>query len=81
MKAAGIEPASDFDATGKLRCGCVICEDCRAANALHGPCPDCRWMASLDADLQGIITVWNGLPAAIKAAFVVLVRSQSVWKE
>jgi hypothetical protein len=38
-------------------------------------------MASLDADLQGIIADWNELPAAIKAAFVILVRSQSAWKE
>jgi hypothetical protein len=72
MEAAGIEPASDFDATGQLPCGRVICEECRAANALQGPCSDCHWMAFLDADLQRIVAAWNGLPAAIKAAFVVL---------
>ena len=35
MEAAGIEPSKDFAATGKLPCGCVICEECRAALALQ----------------------------------------------
>jgi len=42
---------------------------------------DLRLSAWLNGDLQRVIAAWNGLPAAIKAAFVILVRSQSVWKE
>ncbi len=33
---------------------------------------------SLDADLPRAIAAWNGLRTAIKAAYVVLIRSQSV---
>ena len=76
MEAAGIEPAGDFAATGKLPCGCVICEECRAANALHGDCSSCLCMASLDADLQQIVETWSSLPGPIRAAILTLAKLQ-----
>jgi hypothetical protein len=63
---------------GKLPCGCVICEQCRAANALHDACSEKHCMAPLDADLQCIVAAWNVLPSAIKAAILVLAQSQCV---
>jgi hypothetical protein len=76
MEAAGIEPESNLTATGELPCGCVICKECLAANALYGPCSDCHWMASLDADLQRVVAAWNRLSAAIKTAIVFLIKSR-----
>jgi hypothetical protein len=73
----GFEPANDFDATGTLPCGCVICDECRAANALQikgteGHCP-----AAVDPDLQFIAEAWAALPVAQRKAIVVLVGGAS----
>ena len=76
MAEAGIEPASDFNATGKLPCGCVICENCRAALALHFGRPGWLELASADADLQRVVTAWTDLPDAIRRALIALVGSQ-----
>jgi len=75
MEAAGIEPASDFDATGKLPCGCVFCEECRAANALQSKRSTWLNMASLDADLHRVIASWPALPGPIRAAMMALVAT------
>jgi hypothetical protein len=68
----GIESAGDFDATGNLPCGCVICEKCRAANALYAGRPNFLDLALIVADLQGVIAAWSMLPAAVRAAMTVL---------
>jgi hypothetical protein len=70
----GFEPTSDFDATGNLRCGCVICERCRAANALHIDSTNLLDLASSDADLQRIAAAWDRLAKAAKAAIVALLE-------
>jgi hypothetical protein len=77
MEAAGIEPAVDFDASGKLDCGCVICEECRAAMALHSDGTDWLDLAMADADLQSVNREWSVLTAPLKAAIRALIRSQS----
>jgi hypothetical protein len=77
MEAAGIEPAVDFDATGKLDCGCVICEECRAAMALHSDVTDWLDLALADPDLQSVIRAWTVLGAPLKAAIRALIGSQS----
>jgi hypothetical protein len=72
MEAAGIEPASDFDTTGQLPCGCVVCEECRAANALHCESSNCLSLASTDPNLQRVIAAWDTLSKAAKAAILAL---------
>jgi hypothetical protein len=42
MAEAGIEPNGDFDAIGNLPCDCVICGECRDANALLLGCSNWR---------------------------------------
>jgi len=71
----GIEPAFGFLATGKLPCCCAICEECRAAGALHFPHTAWLELASFDPDLRRVIAAWSGLPAAIRKAILVLVGS------
>jgi hypothetical protein len=73
---AGFEPDADFAATGILPCGCMICQECRAALALHSSCPEWLEVAFDDADLQRIVTTRDGLPRAIKTAITALVGSQ-----
>jgi hypothetical protein len=75
MEAAGIEPAADFDLSGKLDCGCVICEECRAAMALHPQGLDWLDLAQNDADLQSVIGAWNGLAEPIRRAIRALLGS------
>jgi len=74
--AAGIEPALSFNATGNLPCGCVICEECRAALALQTESLEWLAMALFDADLQRVIMVWDSLPTLIRNAILALARLQ-----
>jgi hypothetical protein len=71
----GFEPTIDFDATGDLSCRCVICQECRAANALHSGCLTWLELASRDTDLRRVIDAWEKLPAAIRRAIVTLVSA------
>jgi hypothetical protein len=75
MEAAGIEPSGDFAASGILPCGCVICEECRAARALQNGCSTWLDLSSLDADLQSVHAAWGGLPTAIRKAVLALIGS------
>jgi len=59
----------------------VICEECRAARALHADCSGCLGLASFDADWQRVITAWGGLPAAIRTAITFLIASQNCGPE
>jgi hypothetical protein len=72
-KGSGIEPAFNSDATDFLPCGCVNCQQCRAARALHLGCPDWLYVASADADLQRVIAAWDALPQAIRAAVMAVI--------
>ncbi len=75
MEAAGIEPSNDLAATGLLPCGCVICEKCRAALALHSWRPEWLEVAFDDAELQRVVELWDRLPFAIRAAIKALLWS------
>jgi hypothetical protein len=66
----------DIDLNLAGRGSCVICEDCRAAWALHFGSANGLDMSSLDADLQSVHVAWGGLPAAIRKAIAVLVETQ-----
>jgi len=72
---AGIEPALDFDATGIPPCGCVIWEQCRAANALHSGRPEWLEMALDDTDLQRVVEAWADLPESMRKAIAFLVTN------
>jgi hypothetical protein len=76
MEAAGIEPADDSDATADSACDCEVCQECRAAYALHFECFKSRLLASFDADLQQLMNGWACLPEAIRAAIIALAESQ-----
>ena len=73
MAGAGIEPASNSDATDILPCSCVNCQQCRAARALHFGCPDWLSVASSDADLHRVISSWDALPQAIRTAVMAVI--------
>jgi hypothetical protein len=53
----------------------VICEECRAALALHSECFKRQLLASLDADLLAVIARWDSLPGAIRKAMMDLLES------
>jgi hypothetical protein len=78
VKAAGIEPAVDFDPSDKLDCGCVICEECRAAMVLYPHSLDWLDLALADADLQSVIRAWKGLAEPIRRAIWALLGSQGL---
>jgi hypothetical protein len=65
MKAAGIEPASGLEPTVNCDCGCIKCHHPCAAWALHPGGSHCRFLASLDAELQRMVAAWHCLPVAI----------------
>jgi|GEM_PF-7096905 len=72
--AAEIERSNDFDATGKLPCGCVICEECRAALALQNWRLERLEVAFADAELQRVVEAWNQLSTSVRAAIAILVK-------
>lgn len=72
----GLEPTADFNLTGILPCGCVICEECRAALALQMARSEWLDLAPVDAGLQRVIAVWDRLPDAIRLAIAALVECQ-----
>ncbi len=73
--ATGFEPEPDSATSNCTSCGCVDCEMCRAANALH--LGRLQWLESAlnDADLRRVILGWAGLPEAIRDAITVLAGS------
>ena len=74
----GFEPTLNSAATDDGLCGCENCQSVRAARALYVGGPNCPALASLDADLQQVITAWEGLPEAIRRAILGLVTSQNI---
>jgi hypothetical protein len=72
VEAAGIEPSADFDVTANCVCDCENCQGCRAANALHFWCFKCRFLASLDADLQCLFARWDQLDEFAREAIAAI---------
>jgi hypothetical protein len=60
---AGFEPAGDSDITADGECTCDFCLG--AANALQTDGSRCLDVASHDANLQQVISVWDELPVAM----------------
>jgi hypothetical protein len=58
-----------------LPCGCVICDECRAATALHSSVADRPNLASIDADLRNVLDAWSRLPNSIRRAILALVEA------
>jgi hypothetical protein len=50
-----------FGATIDSAFDCEMCQQCRAAYALHFECFKGHFLASLDADLQRVISAWKSL--------------------
>ncbi len=71
VEAAGIEHGDDIIANEDQLCSCEKCQECRAANALHGNCSTGRYLASLDPDLQSLIASWGSLDEASKGRLIV----------
>jgi hypothetical protein len=76
VEAAGIEPGADFDATETRVCDCENCQLCRAAYALHLECFKCRYLATLDKDLQRVIRDWANLKPSVRSAICSLVPTR-----
>ncbi len=74
-RAAGIEPASDFDGTAETPCDCVKCKDARAAQALHLGRSNWLDLSSIDADLLTVVLAWEKISEPIRKAIVSLVES------
>jgi hypothetical protein len=53
-------------------CTCDFYQDWRAANALQKVGSSCRDEALPDADLQRVISAWNGLPEVLRSAILAL---------
>jgi hypothetical protein len=73
LGATGFEAADESAVTADDDCPCEFCLGWRAANALQGRGSNCLDLASRDADLQRVISVWAVLPAAIRRAVVALI--------
>jgi len=71
--ATGFEPLADFERSNCSDCGCVDCEMCCAANALHSGRLDWLRLTLADAELHRVIAVWATLPTEIKRAVVAVV--------
>jgi hypothetical protein len=72
MEAAGIEPASDSDATPNPQTVCISCPQCGAAYALHLKDTGWREVAVVDADLQAVLQAWGELPVENRKAILSL---------
>ena len=66
----GLEPLRNSNTTVVLPCGCVICQECRAAQALHLECPEWHELVANDIDLQAVIKGWAALPDVICKAIL-----------
>ena len=71
--ATGFESAGNFDVTADWECPCDFCLGWRAANALQNNGINCLDVAQLDADLQRVISAWNGLAEVIRRVVLTLV--------
>ncbi len=74
-RAAGIEPAGNFDGTTETICDCVNCEQCRSAPALHSGRPNWLDLSSIDSDLQSVVLAWEQISGPIRKAIVGLVEA------
>ena len=72
-RSTGTLSAADSDAIDVLPCGCVICEECRAARVLQPGRSNWLDTSSLDADLQRVIVAWDLLPEAVRTAVLALI--------
>jgi hypothetical protein len=77
VEAAGIEPASEIDATDSTASVCENQQPPRAANALHGSDANCLSLSLADSDLHFLITIWSGLSVEVREALVALAKSSA----
>jgi hypothetical protein len=71
----GIEPPSTNDGTDLGQKSCELCQGCCAAPALHFEGTQRQLLASIDPDLQTVMSGWNRLPDAVRAAITMLIRA------
>lgn len=77
-RVAGFEPVADFDATADGDCTCDFCQGWCAAKALQDGGSNRLDATSFDADLQRVVSIWGGLPDAIRRAVFALIGAGSI---
>ena len=73
--ATGFEAADKIVVTDDCDCPCDFCQGCALANALQTDGSNCLDLASLDADLQCVISAWDGLPEVVRRIVLTLVST------
>ena len=87
MEAAGIEPASDFDASAIVSSGCENAGEAGAARALHssvtseqslspdGSAGRCECADKLEGQIESVAQVWPNRPQYVREAILLLVQA------
>jgi hypothetical protein len=73
-RIGNLKPPADFDATENAASTSDRCQECGAARALHSGGPDSPFLSSLDPELQRVVTAWDALPSAVRAAIRTLLE-------
>jgi hypothetical protein len=71
----GLEPTAEFHPKDDTTSGCVSCQECRAARALHFGRSNWLDLSSVDADLLSVVLGWGKIPEPIRKAIVALVEA------
>jgi hypothetical protein len=77
MEPLGLEPKAGILGTDDATYGCVVCQKCGAALALQTGRSHWPDLASIDADLQALVSDWQTLPDAIRQGMTALVQASS----
>jgi hypothetical protein len=75
MEAGGIEPPFRNDGTDLGHKSCELCQGCCAAPALHSGSSKRQFLASIDPELQLVLSGWHKLPEAVQSAIAMLIRA------
>jgi hypothetical protein len=74
-KPLGLEPTDEYDRTEDTTMTSVICQNCRAARALHSGHTHWLDLSSIDADLLSVVLGWEKISEPIRKAVIALMES------